>query len=333
MDKRHLEGDQMVRFKTAFVICLIGAAIFAGSVLRGCMTEHSRPVGHNDITFNISPDGNLIVFAGVGHGGRDLYLFDLRSHRVTSLTSTDDYEICPSFSPDGKSVAFTRGTPGVRADQLCVMDLSTRKVQQITDADENVSSPVFLPDGKRVVCTVETEYRWGGLASSWKEGGELRIIDIQTGKQVSLKTPTVPVFRPRVSADGEWVAWIGDGVYLGPVANTLQASNIITQAHSVAVNKDGTKIAASLGEYSTDLKIYLTDRTARTRQLISGEVGGCSNPIFSPDGKWVYFLVERWLTGPTDIPTKSLMRANIDGSHILEVAPYKLFESPLTYKP
>jgi Tol biopolymer transport system component len=315
----------------AAMACPLGCVGFAAWNLRGCATEHSRPVGHNDITFDVSPDGRALAFAGVGDGGRDLFLLDLQSRRVTPLTSSEDYEIGPSFSRDGKSLAFTRGTPGVRADQLYVMELSTRKVVQLTNADENVSSPVFLPDGKRVLCTVEKIYRWGGLASSWDEGGELRVIDIDTRKQTPLKTRRRPVFSPRVSSDGKWIAWIDDGGYVAPMSDPLKASKVVPQAATLAINTDGTKIAASIGEYSPDLKIYLTDRKGRSRRIISGTAKGCNDPVFSPDGEYVYFSAEAWLEGATGVPTKSLMRAKTSGREVTDIATYQLFENPLTY--
>lgn len=316
---------------TGLMACPIGVLVFTGLTLRGCMTEHSRPVGHGDITFDISPNGRTLVFTGVGKGGRDLYLFDLASRHVTPLTSSDDYEICPSYSRNGKSIAFTRGTPQVRADQLCVMDLSTRKIDQITYADENVSSPVFLPDGKRILCTVETQYRWGGLASSWNEGGRLHVIDIKNRKHVPLESPVAVVYRPRISANGKWIAWIQDGVYVGPMTDPIKASKVMPQVASVALNANGSKLATSAGEYSPDHKIYIADRTGKDRRLISGSEGGCFDPVFSPDGKYVYFLSEAWLHGGTGVPTRSLMRASTLGGEPVEIAPYRLFEEPLSF--
>ncbi|RYG48856.1 hypothetical protein EON79_03215 [bacterium] len=306
------------------LVCVVSAVL----TLRGCMHAHSRPVGHGDVTFDVSPDGRILVFNGVGEGGRDLYSFDLESRVVTRLIYSRDYEVCPSFSPDGKHLVFTRGTPGVRADQLCVTNIVTREIYQLTSADENVSNPVVLSDGKSVLCTIETEYRWGGLASSWNESGELRLIDIQTRKQSSFKTPTATVSNLRISKDGRWIAWLADGVYVAPTSDPSKALKVLSQAASVALNADGSLLAISEGNYSPDHKIFLTDRTGKKRRRISGAATGCFDPVFSPDGKYVYFTSESWLDGPNGVSTKTLMKADVARGEVSEVAPYTLFENP-----
>jgi Tol biopolymer transport system component len=292
------------------------------------MTVHHRPSGYDDVTFDVSPNGRTLVFTGAGQGERDLYLFDLESKRVTPLTSSRDYEVCPVFSPDGERLAFTRGTPGVRADQLCVMDLSTREVVQVTDADENVSSPVFLPDGKRVLCTVETEYRWGGLAPSWNEGGELRIIDLQTGKQTPVQTPAAPVFRPRVTRDGKWIGWIDKGAHIAPMSAPTEAE-VLQGATALALGADGTNIAFSEGGGGSNYTISIDDKAGNTRQRIYSSRSPIFHTVFSPDGKHLYFVAERWRKDRMDDPAKRVMRTTIANGQVEEIIPSTRLENPL----
>jgi Tol biopolymer transport system component len=68
------------------------------------MNAHDRPGGHADITFAVSPRGDVIVFNAVGDGGRDLYRLDLATRRVTQIAATPVYEVAPAVSPGGKSV-------------------------------------------------------------------------------------------------------------------------------------------------------------------------------------------------------------------------------------
>src|SRR5437899_1627767 len=55
-------------------------------------TGHDRPHGHQDVSFDVSPDGTTLVFNGAGQGGWDLYLLHLKSGRVRRLAETPDYE-------------------------------------------------------------------------------------------------------------------------------------------------------------------------------------------------------------------------------------------------
>ncbi len=291
-------------------------------VLRGCMIEHSRHE-NGDFTFDISPDGRTLVLAGVGEGGRDLYLFDLITRKVTPLTSSGSYDICPTFSPDGKRVAFTRGVPGVRADQLCVIDLATREVVQLTDSDENVSSPSFLPDGKSILCTVETQYRWGGLSSSWFEGGRLREIHIESKRQTLLKAPTFPVFGPRVSRDGKWMVWYGDGASIASSNHPEKARVIADQGSFPATNADGNRLAISIGNYAPDHQIFVTNRSGGARRPMSNSKGSFFS-VFSPDGRDLYFLNECGEQG--------LKMADVATGKSVSVASMQLFESPRTFR-
>src|SRR5258708_3733180 len=102
------------------ILLLVGVVVFIGLVLRlrGCMTEHTRAFGVQDITFSFAPGGDQIVFNAVGDGGRGLFLLNLKTRQVIQITNTNDYETCPIFSPGGRSIVYAAGRPGDRADHL-----------------------------------------------------------------------------------------------------------------------------------------------------------------------------------------------------------------------
>jgi len=176
--------------------------------LRGCRTRHSRSVVHGDLTFDVTRDGRRIVFTGEGRGLRDIYLFDRQDRSIRNLTQSLDYEVAPSFSPDGTQIVITRGIAGVRADQLCTLNLFTGKITQWTSADENVSNPSFTPDGKSILYSLETEYRWGGLASNWREQGPFKIIDLASKKVTLFQGSQESASEPAFSHDGQQFAFV-----------------------------------------------------------------------------------------------------------------------------
>ncbi|MFN0213242.1 MAG: hypothetical protein ACKVT2_03225 [Saprospiraceae bacterium] len=89
-----------------------------------------------------SPDGKSIVVSGLVHGQTDLYQYNLKTKKVKRLTNDRYSEILPTWSADGKSLAFStdelsllRGrTNGAWAMNLAVLDM-----------DENIEDKSKLP--------------------------------------------------------------------------------------------------------------------------------------------------------------------------------------------
>ena len=104
----------MKAFIALLFLCLVvGVAL----TIRASMTVHPRPPLHEDISFAISPRDEM-VFNAVGEGGRDLFMLDLTTLRVTRIDKTPDYEVAPCFSADGKTLVYAADQPGDRADRV-----------------------------------------------------------------------------------------------------------------------------------------------------------------------------------------------------------------------
>jgi dipeptidyl aminopeptidase/acylaminoacyl peptidase len=67
-----------------------------------------------------------------------------------ALTSSDFSSSDPTFSPDGKRLAFTRKVDGGKA-QLHVMPLDGGEAQKLTDLPLGAFDPMWLPDGSGIV--------------------------------------------------------------------------------------------------------------------------------------------------------------------------------------
>src|SRR5688572_11544119 len=102
--------------KSGPIICL-AAICFCGCPV-GTPNDHYRPLGHDDTTIAVSPTDEAILFNAAGTGGRDIYLLRLADSKVVRVAETPDYEVDPSFSPDGKRIVYAAGVPGDRADHI-----------------------------------------------------------------------------------------------------------------------------------------------------------------------------------------------------------------------
>lgn len=86
-----------------------------------------------------SPDGDKIVVTGLVEGQSDLYLFDLKTKKVSRLTNDRYSDIQPQWSPDGSKIVFSSdriamtqgGTRGQWTFSLAVLDVNTLAVQNI----------------------------------------------------------------------------------------------------------------------------------------------------------------------------------------------------------
>lgn len=287
------------------------------------MSEHSRSVGHGDLEFDSTQDGNLIVFAGEGQGERDIYLFDRREGTIRNITQSPDYEVGPAFSPDGKQIVFTRGQRGVRADQLCTLDLETGKVTQWTDADENISNPVFNPDGGSILYALETEYRWGGLASSWDERGSFVILDLATKKVQPLNSSKEPSADPTYSRDGRHFAFVADRGVVHEDKTNGKEKIVNKDGKSPAFSSDGKQIAYVTGQYIPDFHVELQPVDGGSSKTVPNTTGAMQVGFA---GRKLLVLREVWAAGGFGEPTRSLWEMNLDGSDARVILSTRAFQ-------
>lgn len=318
--------------------CGLMAAIAVVSIavgVHGCKNEHSRPQGQGDITISVSPNGKFLVFNGVGQGGRDLYILDIGKGIVSRIAATQEYEVDPSFSPDGKSIAYAAGAPGDRADHLTIRDLTTGKVQQVTSDDANVSTPSFFPGGKRIVYARDTDYHWGGLAASWNGGGAMMSVNAAGGAQTRLLPQIACAIAPQVSPDGKTLLWWNqDGIFTAPL-NIAAAPRKVTAGHvrDPAWSPNGKQIVYTEGEYSPDTQLCVISASGGTPITLPQAGKGCSHPVFGPNGKTIYYLMESWPSGPTGAQKHSLWMLAAAGAQPKRIANYDLFDRPMEWKP
>ncbi len=106
------------------------------------------PVMGRDIAF--SPDGDAVALFVRRERGRDLLLISPLTGEIVRTVPMDiEQQIAPSFSPDGRKIAFS-GFVGASAD-IFIYDLESGIVANITRDRFFDGAPVFSPDGKWLV--------------------------------------------------------------------------------------------------------------------------------------------------------------------------------------
>jgi len=158
-----------------------------------------------------SPDGNHVAYADHSPTREGIYVTTIGSEKSLRLTS-DFFDCCPRWSPDGRQVAFSRLTNG--AADIFVVPASGGAVHRLSAWPPNghqintipkyravVRCFDWSPDGKSVVLTGTQEDK----THSW-----IALVSLEGSTARSLSSPVSPEvdYAPSFSPDGSTVAFI-----------------------------------------------------------------------------------------------------------------------------
>lgn len=225
--------------------------------------------GVNAVSF--SPDGKEILFSESRDG-----------KSVINITSAEGgnilYQVAegsnPSFSKDGSVVFFSRLDSRSSIFGKKTLDATNRSIWSYNRNNgllTNYSSgdnPLPLKDRNAFICERINE----------KGYGEIWMVDYEGGSEsLILSVPGKNFTTPSVSPDGKWIVVV---------------ANSSSNAKNVAkVNKKEKVYSFTDKKQNTDIYIVRSDGSQLT-QLTYHKGNDCS-PVWSPDGKNIYFLSQR----------------------------------------
>jgi Tol biopolymer transport system component len=91
-----------------------------------------------------SPDGSKLVYSMQG----SLWVQALDSTNARQVTAGPGYDYQPDWSPDGRTIVFTRYLHD--AMELQLLDIDSSKVRRLTETDAVNVEPRWSPDGAKV---------------------------------------------------------------------------------------------------------------------------------------------------------------------------------------
>ncbi|WP_162601428.1 S41 family peptidase [Occallatibacter savannae] len=257
-----------------------------------------------DIT-SASLDGGRIVYAS----GADLWLLDLKSgkEQVVPVTLTSDFEQLrehwvkkPSdyltavhIAPDGNSAVFT-----ARGEVFTLPLRNGRTVKVAANSAVRYREARFLPDGKNILA-VSTE---SGETEFWKfpANGE--------GKAEQW-TNDAKVLRwdGLVSPDGNWLAhhdkdeklWLFD---VKAKKEKLIAESMTGDFADLQWSPDSKWLAFVQAANNQFAQIKVLNVGSGEIKEITSDRYDSINPVWSADGKWMYFLSDRALKTVVESP-------------------------------
>lgn len=105
----------------------------------------------------ISPDGTQIAFSSDRSGKPMIYVMNVDGSNPRRLTFAGHYNSTPTWSPDGKKIAFAGVDKDKGAFDIFVINEDGTGLQRLTSARKtngkwaNNEAPAFAPDGQRVM--------------------------------------------------------------------------------------------------------------------------------------------------------------------------------------
>lgn len=186
--------------------------------IAGGKTVVQRTFNRNIHDMSYSPDGTKIAFTSLKGNAQNIYLINSdEGAAVQQIVATTANELGPSFSPDGKTLYFTKEEAG--RYYIWSVDLQTALQTQYSEG----FTPVMDPTGKFLVVTRNS-----------KDGnrGEIWTIDILKGTETQIMSDPIKGFSsPAISPDGKRIICVG---------NTEKETNRPQNLDLYVFNIDGT---------------------------------------------------------------------------------------------
>ena len=264
---------------------LLAAILIAAPVAAQQQTPERKTITLREVlkqptfgSYEISPDGRQVLFTRSERDTSDwsttshIWIHDLGSGRTYQLTNSQRGESNPRWLADGR-VLFSSNRDG--RNGLWVITPGAGEASKLVEDEKAPANGTLSPDGTRLLLTERTERpdkkEWDEKVKKRDDGyyaekpltfTHVFTYDLRTGKKTQLTTGRHDHSGAVWSPDGRWVAY--------------------------SSNRTGTTVRDAGWSDNSDIFIVPADSGAE-RKLTSNQ-GPDSNPVFSPDGKYIAYL-------------------------------------------
>jgi Tol biopolymer transport system component len=188
-----------------------------------------------------APDGRTLVFNALGQ----LWQKNLPDGKTQRLSSDARFEAEPSYSPDGKSIAYVVWDDE-RGSALRLASSSGRNARSIVSSSGVIRKPSFSPDGKRLVYRIDEANKYMG---GYRAKAGIYWVSIADGASHFVsETGLAPTFSP----DGRRIFYS----YISSDDDAVFYSTAISVSKLESINLDGFDVREhALGTDVLELKL------------------------------------------------------------------------------
>ena len=170
-----------------------------------------------------SPRGNQLAFAyksGLDNLHSEIYVMDANGYNERLLTTPPHSDHSPSWSPDGRHIAF-HSTRDKNTD-IYIMDADGRNVRRLTNHPDTDLYPAWSPDGTQIAFTSYPKE---------KREGDIYIIDVDGQNRRNLTNHPAKDQNPAWSPDSTQIVFESDregkvGFNFGIYVMTVEGENV-----------------------------------------------------------------------------------------------------------
>ena len=278
----------------------------------------------------ISPDGSRVAFVKVTVNEKkdnydtSIWSVPLNGGEAPRRMANGSHDSAPRCSPDGKWLAFLRSpeppaTPAASAGagaagrpqgpQLYLLPMGGGESWKVTDLPRGVSSPVWSPDSRMIAFISTTSPEDLAKQRSREHAGNAAKSVEKTEKESGDKDKDQPPASPE-SSQGKSGGASADGEHESDV-------RVITRA-VYRINGGGYLDPKHPQHIWVIDAPQSSDETVKPKQLTTGKFEE-SNPMWSKDGKQIYFLTTRVAEPYYELPHSDLYSVPAAGGDPVKV--------------
>jgi len=226
-----------------------------------------------------------IAFVMQGRGSKELYVVDSDGENLQRLTSDGSIALSPSWSPDGRRVAFTSYRSGVPL--LYERDLATNRDRLLSEREGINITPAYSPDGRT-------------LAFAASSGGntELFTMDRSNGRVTQqTRGRGFDSLSPSYSPDGRNIAFVSNRLgephiyVMAPGGEPRLVSNYTFGQRGYNTSPEWSPRGDNIvyhARVNGAMQLKMVSARGGTPRYLTNQ-GANEDPSWAPDGRHVVF--------------------------------------------